>query len=213
MTGVTHWWWVRHAPVADGTSRLYGRLDVPCDCSNLAAFEALAEVLPGDAVWVVSSLLRARQTFEAIRAFRPALAEPLTRADFDEQDFGAWQGLSWNDMQAKDGDAYQRFWQDPTGNAPPQGESFAAVIKRVAAGISDLNRAYRGRSIVAIAHGGSIRAAVAVALKLSPAIAMAIVIDNLSVTRLDHLDGGGSAVSGSAWRVHGVNLPCPWPPA
>lgn len=210
MTAVTRWWWIRHAPIPDGTVRIHGQLDVDCDCSNLVALKALAEALPDDAVWFVSGLKRARQTFEAIRAFRPAVPEPLIEPAFREQNFGRWQGLSWAEMQAREPAAYARFWQDPTGNAPPGGESFAAVLDRVAAAVTAHNAHFAGRDLIAIAHGGSIRAAVALALKLSPQTAMAFVIDNLSLTRLDYVGEASSPVTGGLWRVRGINMPSRW---
>ncbi|MCU0837296.1 MAG: histidine phosphatase family protein [Rhodospirillales bacterium] len=211
MTAATRWWWVRHAPIPDGGARIHGQLDVDCDCGDLAAFEALAEILPGDAVWVISALKRTRQTFEAIHAFRPAIAEPLIAPDFNEQNFGRWQGLNWDEMQANDPEGYRAFWRDPTRNAPPDGESFADVMARVAAAISPLNARLAGRDIVVIGHGGSIRAAVALALRLAPPTAMAVVVDNLSLTRLDYVADAAAAVTGGAWRVRGVNAPSLWP--
>jgi hypothetical protein len=42
---------------------------------------------------------------------------------------------------------------------------------------------------------------------------MAIVIDNLSLTRLTHLpDGALASGIGGAWRVEAVNAPCRWIP-
>jgi len=211
MTASTRWWWVRHAPVPDGAARIHGQMDVDCDCTNLTAFETLAEILPGDAVWVISGLKRARQTFEAIHAYRPAIAEPLIEPDFREQNFGRWQGLGWDAMQANDPETYRQFWRDPTRNTPPDGESFARLIARVTDAMAPLTARFRGRDIVVVAHGGTIRAAVAVALGLAPPTAMAVVVDNLSLTRRDHVADALSQVTGGAWRVRGVNIPAHWP--
>ena len=64
-----------------------------------------------------------------------------------------------------------------------------------------------GRDIVAVAHGGSIRAALAMALGIDAAAAMALVVDTLSLTRIDHVAGGLLRGRGGAWRIGGVNLP------
>jgi broad specificity phosphatase PhoE len=77
-------------------------------------------------------------------------------------------------------------------------------MERVAAAVARITREHAGRNIVAVAHGGSIRAAVALALGLEPEAALALSIDNLSLTRLDHIDGPGN---GHGWRVGSVNLP------
>jgi len=63
---------------------------------------------------------------------------------------------------------------------------------------------HAGRDIVAVAHGGSIRAAVAHALGLAPEAALALSVDTLSLTRLDHIAGPGA---GQDWRVAQLNWP------
>ena len=203
--GVTRWWWIRHAPVIDGAGRLYGREDLDCDVSDRARFEALAAMIPADAIWFATPLSRTQKTLRAIADAgdhdpAPDLVEP-----FLEQHFGDWQGLSWEQMEARDPEAYTEFWTDPSGNAPPGGESFAAVIDRVAPEMQRLTEHHAGRDIVCVAHGGSIRAAVAHALDLHHERALSLVIDTLSVTRIDHIEGGVLNGRGKAWRVIGVN--------
>lgn len=63
------------------------------------------------------------------------------------------------------------------------------------------NRTYRGNDIVAVAHGGTIRAALVIALGLPPRGGFAFTIDNCSLTRLDHYQGK----RGAGWRVPMVN--------
>ena len=58
--------------------------------------------------------------------------------------------------------------------------------------------------VVAFAHGGPIRAAVGLALGLTPEVALRVFIANLSVTRLDHISFPGTP---AAWRVSAVNAP------
>jgi alpha-ribazole phosphatase len=217
LGATTRWWWVRHAPVPGAPGRIFGQQDVPCDVSDAAAFRGLAHMLPDDGCWVLTPLSRTRQTMtmlaaamtEAGRAPPPA---PIIEPEFAEQHFGAWQGLTWPAMQAHDPAAYAAFWADPTGTAPPGGESFAALMLRTADAIKRLCQHYSGRDIVAIAHGGTIRAAIAYALGLEPPAAMAIVVDNLTLTRLTLVPGGVlSQGGGVAWRIEGVNQTCgPW---
>jgi alpha-ribazole phosphatase len=110
-------------------------------------------------------------------------------------------------MQARDPDTYLAFWEDPTRNAPPGGESFARQMQRTAAAIGRLTADHAGRDIVCISHGGTIRAAVAYALDLRPEAAMAVVVDNLSLTRMSWVSEGLLRGRGGAWLVQGVNLP------
>jgi broad specificity phosphatase PhoE len=92
--------------------------------------------------------------------------------------------------------------------APPGGESFAAVADRVERAVDRLTAAHAGRDIVAVAHGGSIRAALGVALGLAPDRALGFVIDNCSLTRIDHIEGALSSREPDrlkSWRVVRIN--------
>jgi broad specificity phosphatase PhoE len=205
----TRFWWVRHAPVAhDG--RIYGQSDLSCDCSGTAAFAGLAAQLPRRAVWVASNLRRTHETAAAIiRARLPgpaAIAGPeiLAVADLAEQNFGDWQGLTYEELNRMRNGAFHRFWHAPAHETPPGGESFGAVIERVSRAIRRLVEAYAGRDVIAVAHGGTIRAALATALDLDPEAALAFAIDNCSLTRIDHIGGPGM---GHGWRVVTVNRP------
>src|SRR3546814_5786640 len=63
---MTRWWWIRHAPVVGHDGRIYGNLDVDCDCGDEPLFRALAGSLPADAVWIVTPLSRTRATAAAV---------------------------------------------------------------------------------------------------------------------------------------------------
>ena len=206
--GVTRWWLVRHAPVDPAMKgRLYGSADVACDTSDVASFRALAAKLPADALWVTSHLSRAKETAAAIRAAGLDAPDPEIDPEIREQDFGDWQGLSWAEMETTDPAVYAAFWEAPARNAPPGGESFAGMMDRLAAVLDRYNTDHAGRDIVAVCHAGSIRAALAHAMGLSPESGMAVVIDTLSLTRMDHVTGGLLRGKGAAWRVVGVNHP------
>jgi alpha-ribazole phosphatase len=196
-TPVTRWWWLRHAPVPDPGNRITGRLDLPCDTSDSDWFAALAARLPRNAVLVESGLMRCGQTIGALEAAGLALPQPIVEPALQEQDFGRWQGRTWSDLAALQAPGLAAFWEQPAVIAPPGGESFAAVVERVAAAVATLSAVHAGRDIIAVAHAGSIRAALAVALGIVPEAALAFVIEPLSLTRIDALP--------ASWRVAGVN--------
>lgn len=210
---VTRWWWVRHAPVVDAhLKRLSGQSDVAADLSDGAAFSALAAKLPPGAVWLTTHLRRTAQTAEALWAAGAERAEPLIEPAFAEQAFGDWTNRTWDEVG--DDPAARPFWDDPAGVAPPGGESgqasesFAAVCARVAPALEALTHEHAGRDIICVAHAGSIRAAVALALGLSPAQALGLDVKNLGLTRLDHLAAGLQTKRGGNWRVVGLNQIC-----
>ncbi len=190
-----------------GGTRIFGQRDLDCDVSDTGALRTVAASLPRGAVGVISSLRRTRQTYDALAAAGATLPAPEVEPELAEQSFGLWEGLSWTEMEALDPATYVGFWKNPTASAPPGGESCAAMMARAAAAIATLTARYAGRDIVCVSHGGTIRAAVAVALGLSPETAMAVVIDNLSLTRISHVADGLLRARAGAWMVRGVNMP------
>jgi alpha-ribazole phosphatase len=204
--GETRWYWVRHAPVNNPGGAIYGRRDVPADVSNLKLLGGAASRLPTQAVWLITPLRRTRQTAEGLVAAADGrLGSPAFAVvpELMEQDFGEWQGRQKADLYDETGQPHP-FWTSPATERPPGGESFAELMDRVHPAIARLSAAHAGRDIVAVAHGGPIRAAVALALGLDPETALRFVVDNLSITRLDLLELGEGAPE---WRIGGVNLP------
>jgi alpha-ribazole phosphatase len=205
---VTRWWLVRHAPVIGVNGRVYGQDDTEADTADEAEFKHLAGLLPHDAVWLVSHLKRTHQTASAIIAARvtETVPAPLITSDLAEQHFGDWQGLTYAELEARRDGAYHRFWHAPARERPPGGESFEDVVARVAGAMERITTAHAGRDIVAVVHGGTIRAALAVALGIEPERALGFAIDTCSVTRMDHFAvAPGGTTEGAAWRIVAVN--------
>ncbi len=200
----TRWWWIRHAPVVGHGGRIYGNSEVACDISDVQAFRALSGRLPGGAVWVTSHLGRACETAAALTDGSGAAPGPSIEPDLAEQSFGDWQGRTYAELERAGDAVYHKFWLAPAHHTPPGGESFAQVIERVGRVVERLTAAHAGRDIVAVAHGGSIRAALTLALGLAPEAALAFRIQHLSLTRIDHVAGPGP---GGNWCVVAVNLP------
>jgi broad specificity phosphatase PhoE len=203
----TRWWWVRHAPVRSDGGRIYGQSDLSCDCSDQVVFDALARVLPADAAWYTSHLARTRETAAAIwAAGTPAPADGAEEIrDFAEQNLGEWQGRDRVGFFASRPENPRSYWFGPASERPPGGESFADVVARTGAGMARIAPAVRGRDVVIVAHGGTIRAALAVALGLEPDVVLGFGIENCSITRLDHYDTS----QGDGWRAVMVNSQ-PW---
>ena len=197
---VTRWWLIRHAPVPNPDRLIYGRDDPPADTGDSAALSAVAARLPREAVWVTSHLRRTRQTAAALHL--PGSDMALVEPDLAEQSFGAWEGLSHDAVAERHPDEARRFWSAPATEAPSGGESFAQVMARAAGAIRRLTAAHAGRDIVAVVHGGTIRAALALALDLRPEAALRLDIAPLSLSRIDHYAGDESEAS---WAVGAVN--------
>ena len=198
----TSWWWIRHAPVIVDDGRIYGQTDLPCDCSDARVFSGLAALLPRNAVWVTSHLRRTQQTADAILAAGSFdTLQIVEDKDLAEQHLGDWQGLDRREFLMNRTQEPDSFWYAPADERAPNGESFIDLIERVDAAITRVTEAHRGKDVIAVVHGGTIRAALAIALRLQPRGGFAFMIDNCSLTRLDHYHGA----QGSGWRVKMVN--------
>ncbi len=202
---VTRWWWIRHAPVPNSAGQCYGQEDRDSDTSDRDSFEGLSGLLPDGAVLVTSDLRRTTQTAAAIAAAGLALPEAIVEPSLREQFFGDWQGMTHAEIHEERGGQHP-FWLAPAYERPPNGESFADVLARLAPTVNRLTRDHAGRDIISVGHGGTVRAVLSMALGLDPEAALAFTVENLSLTRLDHIAGGNSGGNGGgAWRVVTVN--------
>jgi broad specificity phosphatase PhoE len=204
----TRFFLVRHALV-EPTARavLYGAMDVAlCDIAlrqEAALYRWLAARLPAPARWFVTPLSRTRATAAAIFAAGYPAQELAAEPDFAEQHLGEWQGIPHEALPALLRHPPHPFWPHGGEEQPPGGESFAELRARVAGAIERMATLLEGQDVVVVAHGGSIRAALAHALGLTPHQALGFSIRNLSLTRLEK--------HGPDWRVAAVNEE-PWTP-
>jgi len=203
MSRETRWWWIRHAPVTSHAGRIYGQLDVEADFTNSATtLDEFAALLPEDPVLITSDLKRAVTTAGAIAEAGASWRQTEREPEFREQHFGDWQGLSSEEFVTIRDKLPHSGWLAPAFERPPNGESFADVIGRVVPAIIRHTSQHAGADIVAVAHGGSIRAALSYALGLDPESALSFSLENLSLTRLDHIETKDDS---GVWRIVCVN--------
>ncbi len=130
----------------------YGRLDLPLHAD---AQEQTARVIGllsgfGPATLHASPALRCRGVAEGLAAAygsAPQFDDRLL-----EMDFGAWEGVAWDDVPRA---ALDRWAADLQGFAAPGGETGAALVARVSAFHQDLVTS--GRDCVVVSHGGPLK--------------------------------------------------------
>jgi broad specificity phosphatase PhoE len=187
---MTRLWWVRHGPTH--AREMIGWTDRPADLSDHAALDRLRARLP-DAPVVSSDLIRAVATAAAI-AKGPALPPlPALR----EIHFGAWEGLTFAQAEARDAALIRQFWECPGAVAAPGGESWNDLSARVNAATESLVAAHSG-DLVIVAHFGAILTQVERASGISTTQAFAQKIDPLSVTCIE--------VAKEGWRLVSANV-------
>ena len=200
----TRWWWVRHAPVREDGGCIYGQKDIGCDTSDRVVFAAVGKILPRNAVWYASNLKRAHQTADAIwKEGFPKPAALRQEPALAEQNLGEWQGMNRAAFLASR--PVGSSWFAPIDVPAPGGESFMDLYNRVRGAILLIGADQAGRDVIVVAHGGTIKAAIGLALGNQPEKGLAFDIDNCSVTRLDHYASPGK----SSWRLPMVNQQ-PW---
>jgi probable phosphoglycerate mutase len=143
--------------------RLQGRTETTLNARGRAQAGESAAVLrdllaregrePGDYPYVSSPLQRARETMDILRA---ALGlDPkayAVDARLAEIAYGAWEGFTLPEIQARDPDVLQRRERDKWDFRPPGGESYREVAKRVGEWYATVTR-----DTVVVAHGGVAR--------------------------------------------------------
>jgi alpha-ribazole phosphatase len=142
---------LRHTrPVADGLC--YGRSEVDLAPDFATDADALATRLARPDRIVTSPLARCRRLADHLgaRLRAPVAADP----DWQEIDFGRWQGLAWSAVPRPELDA----WAADLMHARPHGgESVAMLLARTRRAL-DRCRAVPGHTLV-VTHAGPIRAA------------------------------------------------------
>jgi broad specificity phosphatase PhoE len=116
------------------------RIDVGLSPAGRVQAEALGRRLSGVRFEriVSSPLQRARETASIVGSAVPG-PPPVELDDrLLEMDYGAWEGLTYDQIDALDGATRSRWEADPAANACPGGESGDAVAGRATAFLDEL---------------------------------------------------------------------------
>ncbi len=149
---------LRHGPtVWNAQGRIQGSLDMPLSDEGRARMAALAPPAGFEHARAFTSPLgRARETAALL-----GLRDVIVDARLSEHNWGHWEGLTREEILARDGaDAFERAGK---GRAftPPYGERTEDLVARVASFLRDVSKG-QGDAI-AIAHRGVLRSAYAIA--------------------------------------------------
>jgi len=180
---------VRHGETAwNADGRHQGQTDVPLSAVGRRQAAALARRLASEEIDAIyaSDLRRARETAAAVGASHrlPVRDEPRLR----EMCFGAWEGLTYDQIQERYPRARTAWEADPLGTSPPGGETLAELAGRVESALADIVRAHKDEdgdgTVLVVAHGGPLRVLLGLALGLSPQPHWRFRLDNASLSEL-----------------------------
>ena len=170
---------VRHGQTSyNAENRLQGQRDTPLDGKGRAQAGAVGRFLrdhmggemarlDAEGAFWASPLRRARRTMELARA---AMRLPPRRYRLDarlkELTFGNWEGLTWDEVRARDAAGLKARAADKWGFTPPGGESYATLVERVRPWLDE-----RDGDAFVVAHGGIARALLVILADVATSVA------------------------------------------
>lgn len=149
---------IRHAET-DMSGRFCGHSDPELNERGRGQLGGLLNVLSVHPIRRVytSDLRRARYTAEFIA--KHFAAELHVRPGLREINFGLWESLSWNEIEARYPIEAKKWAANYPDSTPPGGESFQQFESRVRSEIAVLRKEATKAPLAAVTHAGLIRVA------------------------------------------------------
>ena len=181
---------VRHGITQHNLNGQYtGQTDAPLSDLGERQIKAVGKYLAQEKVDVIfsSDLQRARDTAREIARHHdlPVLEDP----DLREISMGTWEGLTPEQIKARDLESWKYVRSDPARHAPPGGESFLQLHARAARALQRCQEQYTGQTVLWATHGGFIGATICSALKLDSSYRHCFRHENTSITEIRFGDG------------------------
>ena len=191
------WFLVRHGETDwNAAGRAQGQSPVPLNAAGRAQARALAarlRPLHFSAAYA-SDLRRVTETAAPILHGRDL---PLvTLRGLREKSFGAWEGMTFAEVETRYPERYAELVSNDGSFAPPGGESDRQLLQRVAAAVDRLREAHGHEqgNLLLVAHGGSLCAAIVHLLALPAASMWRFRLDNGGLSAVTLYDDGGAAL-------------------
>lgn len=185
---------VRHGEsVWNEEERLQGQQDVPLSEWGRAQAKALGRRLRDEflAACYSSPLRRALETAQEILGTFASPPSLTLMTELMERRFGEWEGKCLSDL---DKAIFSRWLAAHQLPAPPDGESMDELLVRVERGLRRILTEVPEGSVLVVGHGGSLKAALCVLLRLPPSSFARLHIDNASLTIVEVRSGRSSLV-------------------
>lgn len=198
---ITPFFFIRHGPVKKKDGHLPA-LDAPL-IDGPFDLDLLIASLPKHAAWQISPLQRAKQTAELMRNQLSPISQ-ITEPALAEQNFGTWHDKPiakiWEQIDKEPKHNWSFITHD---TCPPYGESFVMQMERVKSWCKCQEQKKIGLAQIIFAHAGTIRAAAAHMLDLSPAYAQSIEIPHFGCLHASlMIEPKAKKNHGGAWQIH-----------
>lgn len=177
---------VRHAEAEDSArGRCYGSLDVGLSARGRLQCVELARAFASEPVAAVVSSPRVRAVETAAAIAAPHGLEVCVEPGLRELDFGELEGRTYDEIAASLPELYAAWMMTPTEVRFPGGESYADLHGRSLAAVSTLRTAHDGQTVVAVAHGGVVRAVLSEVLGMPAERIFRLAVDPASITTVE----------------------------
>jgi broad specificity phosphatase PhoE len=178
---------VRHGQTEyNAEVRFMGQMDIPLDGIGRLQAQAVARRLSAErpAAMYCSGLSRAFDTASSIQS--AILSHPEVRIDgrLTEGHFGEWQGKTYESLKANDAVRLAAWEADRLRVSPPAGETLAQIAERIGAAYADICADNKGKSVIVVAHGGSLQVLLTLALQIPLEAYWKLWVSNASVSEL-----------------------------
>ena len=140
---------------------------------------------------VTSPLARCKATAAEIAATTGA--EVRVEDGFREADFGDWEGHTYREVMERWPTEHQAWLADPSV-APPNGESFTAVQRRVRTALDKLKVRHRHQTVLVVSHVTPIKLLVVEALGAPMASLYRMHLNVSSLSSIDWYDDGAATL-------------------
>jgi alpha-ribazole phosphatase len=187
---MTRFWLIRHGePAEQARQRCYGSLDVGLSGTGRAQMARVAEYLRAEPVAAIYTSPRSR-AIEGAQILAAATACPVeVVADLREIDFGAFEGLPFDEIAIRYPDLYRQWMETPTEARFPNGETFGEMRTRVLRTFATIQREREGQTVAIVSHGGVNRILLSWALQMPDHCLFRLAQDYAAINLLAIVDG------------------------
>jgi alpha-ribazole phosphatase len=159
---------LRHGqPTQDTGGRCYGRLDVGLSSEGREQIRSRLPFVQSLRPEVIYSSTATRAIESAEEIGQVLNLQPKSSRKLLEIDFGSFEGLSYQEIEARYPQEYQLWMANPTKLKFPGGESFADMRRRTLSFHAFLLHKHNRQTVLTVSHGGVNRAFLAEALRLN----------------------------------------------
>lgn len=181
---------LRHGePVPEAHGRCYGRMDVGLSETGRTQIHKKLKLLGSLNAQSIYSSPRKRACESAYIAGEYLGLQPQITSALSEIDFGAFEGLPYEEIERRYPDKYKMWMEHPTKTAFPGGEDFSTMRQRVLGFTSILPNRHANETIMIVSHGGVNRVILEDALGLSTEMIFRISQSYAGLNVIDYFSG------------------------